>query len=45
MPAWASLRVAVNLSARQFGAADLVPGIEQVLADTGPGRRPAWNWS
>jgi diguanylate cyclase (GGDEF)-like protein/PAS domain S-box-containing protein len=29
------LRVAVNLSARQFSAADLVPGIEQVLADTG----------
>jgi diguanylate cyclase (GGDEF)-like protein/PAS domain S-box-containing protein len=29
------LRVAVNLSARQFSAADLVPGIEQVLLDTG----------
>jgi len=29
------LRVAVNLSARQFSAADLVPGIEAVLADTG----------
>lgn len=29
------LRVAVNLSARQFSATDLVPGIEQVLADTG----------
>jgi diguanylate cyclase (GGDEF)-like protein/PAS domain S-box-containing protein len=29
------LRVAVNLSARQFSAADLVPGIEQVLQDTG----------
>ena len=29
------LRVAVNLSARQFGANDLVPGIERVLADTG----------
>ncbi|WP_081933610.1 bifunctional diguanylate cyclase/phosphodiesterase [Massilia sp. 9096] len=29
------LRVAVNLSARQFGAADLVPGIERVLRDTG----------
>jgi diguanylate cyclase (GGDEF)-like protein/PAS domain S-box-containing protein len=29
------LRVAVNLSARQFSAADLVPGIEQVLSDTG----------
>ncbi|HEX8786728.1 MAG TPA: EAL domain-containing protein, partial [Telluria sp.] len=28
------LRVAVNLSARQFSATDLVPGIEQVLADT-----------
>jgi EAL domain-containing protein (putative c-di-GMP-specific phosphodiesterase class I) len=27
--------VAVNLSARQFSAADLVPGIEQVLSDTG----------
>jgi diguanylate cyclase (GGDEF)-like protein/PAS domain S-box-containing protein len=30
-----TLRVAVNLSARQFSAADLVPGIEQVLSDTG----------
>jgi diguanylate cyclase (GGDEF)-like protein/PAS domain S-box-containing protein len=30
-----SLRVAVNLSARQFSAADLVSGIEQVLSDTG----------
>ena len=30
-----SLRVAVNLSARQFGAADLVPSLEAVLADTG----------
>jgi EAL domain-containing protein (putative c-di-GMP-specific phosphodiesterase class I) len=29
------LRVAVNLSARQFGASDLVPGIEAVLRDTG----------
>jgi diguanylate cyclase (GGDEF)-like protein/PAS domain S-box-containing protein len=29
------LRVAVNVSARQFSAADLVPGIEQVLLDTG----------
>jgi diguanylate cyclase (GGDEF)-like protein/PAS domain S-box-containing protein len=29
------LRVAVNLSARQFGAADLVPGIERVLRETG----------
>ncbi|TFW35679.1 bifunctional diguanylate cyclase/phosphodiesterase [Massilia horti] len=29
------LRVAVNLSARQFGAADLIESIEQVLADTG----------
>jgi diguanylate cyclase (GGDEF)-like protein/PAS domain S-box-containing protein len=29
------LRVAVNLSARQFSAADLVPGIEAVLQDTG----------
>ncbi len=29
------LRVAVNLSARQFGAADLLPGIEAVLGDTG----------
>jgi diguanylate cyclase (GGDEF)-like protein/PAS domain S-box-containing protein len=29
------LRVAVNLSARQFSAADLVPGIEAILADTG----------
>jgi len=29
------LRVAVNLSARQFGAADLVPGIERVLLETG----------
>lgn len=29
------LRVAVNVSARQFGAADLVPSIEAVLADTG----------
>jgi diguanylate cyclase (GGDEF)-like protein/PAS domain S-box-containing protein len=29
------LRVAVNLSARQFSAADLVPGIEQILLDTG----------
>jgi EAL domain-containing protein (putative c-di-GMP-specific phosphodiesterase class I) len=29
------LRVAVNLSARQFGAADLVSGIERVLEDTG----------
>jgi len=29
------LRVAVNLSARQFGAADLVPNLEAVLADTG----------
>jgi diguanylate cyclase (GGDEF)-like protein/PAS domain S-box-containing protein len=29
------LRVAVNLSARQFSATDLVPGIEQVLLDTG----------
>lgn len=30
-----TLRVAVNLSARQFGAADLVPHLETVLADTG----------
>jgi diguanylate cyclase (GGDEF)-like protein len=30
-----NLRVAVNLSARQFGAADLVPSLEAVLADTG----------
>ena len=29
------LRVAVNLSARQFGAADLIESIEQVLQDTG----------
>jgi diguanylate cyclase (GGDEF)-like protein/PAS domain S-box-containing protein len=29
------LRVAVNLSARQFGAPDLIAGIEQVLLDTG----------
>ena len=29
------LRVAVNLSARQFSAADLLPGIEAVLNDTG----------
>jgi len=29
------LRVAVNLSARQFGAADLIESIEQVLNDTG----------
>jgi diguanylate cyclase (GGDEF)-like protein/PAS domain S-box-containing protein len=29
------LRVAVNLSARQFGAADLLPGIERVLLETG----------
>jgi len=29
------LRVAVNLSARQFGAADLIPNIEAVLNDTG----------
>jgi diguanylate cyclase (GGDEF)-like protein/PAS domain S-box-containing protein len=29
------LRVAVNLSARQFGADDLLPGIETVLRDTG----------
>jgi diguanylate cyclase (GGDEF)-like protein/PAS domain S-box-containing protein len=29
------LRVAVNLSARQFGAADLIESIERVLADTG----------
>ena len=29
------MRVAVNLSARQFGAADLVPGIEAALRDTG----------
>ena len=29
------LRVAVNLSARQFGATDLIPGIEDVLNDTG----------
>jgi diguanylate cyclase (GGDEF)-like protein/PAS domain S-box-containing protein len=29
------LRVAVNLSARQFSAAELLPGIEQVLLDTG----------
>jgi diguanylate cyclase (GGDEF)-like protein len=29
------LRVAVNLSARQFAAADLVPGIERVLLETG----------
>ena len=29
------LRVAVNLSARQFGAADLLPGIEAALLDTG----------
>jgi diguanylate cyclase (GGDEF)-like protein/PAS domain S-box-containing protein len=29
------LRVAVNLSARQFGAADLVAGIEAALRDTG----------
>ena len=30
-----NLRVAVNLSARQFVAADLVPSLEAVLADTG----------
>ncbi|MFC5547729.1 EAL domain-containing protein [Massilia aerilata] len=30
-----NLRVAVNLSARQFSAAELLPGIEQVLAETG----------
>ncbi len=30
-----NLRVAVNLSARQFGAIDLVPNLEAVLADTG----------
>jgi diguanylate cyclase (GGDEF)-like protein/PAS domain S-box-containing protein len=30
-----NLRVAVNLSARQFGAVDLVPNLETVLADTG----------
>jgi diguanylate cyclase (GGDEF)-like protein/PAS domain S-box-containing protein len=30
-----NLRVAVNLSARQFGAADLVQNLEAVLADTG----------
>jgi diguanylate cyclase (GGDEF)-like protein/PAS domain S-box-containing protein len=29
------LRVAVNLSARQFSAADLLPGIEAILNDTG----------
>jgi diguanylate cyclase (GGDEF)-like protein/PAS domain S-box-containing protein len=29
------LRVAVNLSARQFSATELLPGIEQVLRDTG----------
>jgi diguanylate cyclase (GGDEF)-like protein/PAS domain S-box-containing protein len=29
------LRVAVNLSARQFSAAELLAGIEQVLTDTG----------
>ncbi len=29
------LRVAVNLSARQFGSSDLIDGIEAVLADTG----------
>jgi len=29
------LRVAVNLSARQFGATDLIPSIEAVLNDTG----------
>jgi diguanylate cyclase (GGDEF)-like protein/PAS domain S-box-containing protein len=29
------LRVAVNLSARQFSEPDLIAGIEQVLADTG----------
>jgi diguanylate cyclase (GGDEF)-like protein/PAS domain S-box-containing protein len=29
------LRVAVNLSARQFGAPDLIAGLESVLADTG----------
>jgi diguanylate cyclase (GGDEF)-like protein/PAS domain S-box-containing protein len=29
------MRVAVNLSARQFGAADLLPGIEAALRDTG----------
>jgi diguanylate cyclase (GGDEF)-like protein/PAS domain S-box-containing protein len=29
------LRVAVNLSARQFSATELLPGIEQVLIDTG----------
>jgi diguanylate cyclase (GGDEF)-like protein/PAS domain S-box-containing protein len=29
------LRVAVNLSARQFGAVDLIESIERVLADTG----------
>jgi len=29
------LRVAVNLSARQFGAADLVPSIEAALRDSG----------
>jgi diguanylate cyclase (GGDEF)-like protein/PAS domain S-box-containing protein len=29
------LRVAVNLSARQFSATELLPGIEQVLEDTG----------
>jgi len=30
-----NLRVAVNLSARQFGDIDLVPSLEAVLADTG----------
>jgi diguanylate cyclase (GGDEF)-like protein/PAS domain S-box-containing protein len=30
-----NLRVAVNLSARQFGAIDLVPNLEAVLFDTG----------
>ncbi|MGB9109776.1 MAG: EAL domain-containing protein, partial [Telluria sp.] len=30
-----NLRVAVNLSARQFSATELLPGIEQVLLDTG----------
>jgi diguanylate cyclase (GGDEF)-like protein/PAS domain S-box-containing protein len=30
-----NLRVAVNLSARQFGAADLVPHLEAVLQETG----------
>ena len=29
------LRVAVNLSARQFGASDLLPSLEAALADTG----------